>query len=68
MDSKQAERAALLFELYPDIKKVYNLTQELCSIYENTKDKIIAFAKLAKWHEKLNQSGFKSFNTIYRPL
>ncbi|WP_208685137.1 transposase [Flavobacterium sp. SLB02] len=61
--SKQTERAALLFELYPDSKR-YSLTQELRSIFENKKDKIIGFAKLAKWHEKVNQSGFKSFDTI----
>ncbi|MDX6184055.1 transposase, partial [Flavobacterium sp. Fl-33] len=64
----QAERAVLLFELYPDIQKGYNLTQELRGIFENTKDKIIGFAKLAKWHEKVNQSGFKSFGTISRTI
>ncbi|WP_317190942.1 transposase [Flavobacterium sp. ALJ2] len=64
----QTERATLLFELYPDIQKGYNLTQELRSIFENTKDKIIGFAKLAKWHEKVNQSGFKSFGTISRTI
>nr|WP_243694656.1 transposase [Flavobacterium psychrotolerans] len=64
----QIERAALLFELYPDIQKAYNLTQELRGIFENTTDKIIGFAKLAKWHEKVNQSGFKSFNTISRTI
>ncbi|MNR08114.1 Transposase [compost metagenome] len=64
----QSQRAALLFELYPDIQKGYSLTQELRGIFENTKDKIIGFAKLAKWHEKVNQSGFKSFNTISRTI
>jgi transposase len=64
----QTERAGLLFELYPDIQKGYNLTQELRGIFENTKDKIIGFAKLAKWHEKVSQSGFKSFNTISRTI
>jgi transposase len=64
----QIERAVLLFELYPDIQKGYSLTQELRGIFENTTDKIIGFAKLAKWHEKVNQSGFKSFNTISRTI
>jgi transposase len=64
----QAERARLLFELYPDIQKGYNLTQELRGIFETTKDKIIGFAKLAKWHEKVDQSGFKSFGTISRTI
>ncbi|WP_417943180.1 ISL3 family transposase [Flavobacterium sp. RS13.1] len=62
------ERAALLFELYPDIQKGYNLTQELRGIFENTTDKIIGFAKLARWHEKVDQSGFKSFGTISRTI
>ena len=64
----QIERADLLFELYPEIQKAYNLTQELRNIFEKTTDKIIGFAKLAKWHEKVNQSGFKSFNTISRTI
>jgi transposase len=64
----QIERANLLFELYPDIHKAYNLTQDLRTIFEKTTDKIIGFAKLAKWHEKVNQSGFKSFNTISRTI
>lgn len=64
----QIERAAILFELYPDIQKGYNLTQDLRNIFEKTTDKIIAFARLAKWHEKVSQSGFKSFNTISRTI
>ena len=64
----QMERATLLFELYPDIQKGYNLTQELRSIFENTTDKVIGLAKLAKWHEKVNQSRFKSFGTISRTI
>jgi transposase len=64
----QIERANLLFELYPDIQKAYDLTQDLRNIFEKTTDKIIGFAKLAKWHEKVNQSGFKSFNTISRTI
>lgn len=57
-----------MFELYPDIQKAYNLTQDLRNIFEKTSNKIIGFARLAKWHEKVNQSGFKSFNTISRTI
>ena len=35
----QIERANLLFELYPDIQKAYNLTQELRNVFEKTTDK-----------------------------
>jgi transposase len=66
--TSQTERANLLFELYPDIQKAYSLTQDLRNIFENTTDKIIGLTRLAKWHEKVNQSGFKSFNTISRTI
>lgn len=64
----QIQRAHLLFELYPEIQKTYDLAQGLRNIFENTTDIIIGFARLAKWHEKVNQSGFKSFNTISRTI
>ena len=64
----QIERATLLFELYPEIEKAYNLAQELRNIFEKTTDKIIGLSRLAKWHEKVSQSGFKSFNTISRSI
>jgi transposase len=64
----QIERTSILFELYPDIEKAYNLAHELRNIFEKTTDKIIGLSRLAKWHEEVNQSGFKSFNTIYRSI
>ena len=54
--------------MYPDIEKAYNLEQDLRNIFEKTTDKIIGLSRLAKWHEKVNQSGFKSFNTISRSI
>nr|WP_317133045.1 transposase [Flavobacterium ustbae] len=64
----QAERAQILFGLYPNIQTAYNLTQDLRTVFEKTSNKIIAFARLAKWHEKVNQVGFKSFNAISRTI
>lgn len=64
----QLQRAQLLFELFHDIKKAYNITQGLRNIFENTTDKIIGVARLVKWDEKVNQSAFKSFNTISRTI
>lgn len=64
----QKDRAALLFKLYPDIKKAYGLAQDLRNLFKKTTDKIIGLSRLAKWHEKVNQSGFKSFNTISRSI
>jgi L-ribulose-5-phosphate 3-epimerase UlaE len=39
----QIERAALLFELYPDIEKAYDLAQDLRNIFEKTTDKLLDF-------------------------
>ena len=64
----QISRAELLFDLYPDIQKAYDLAQDLRNIFEKTTDKIIGISRLAKWHEKVSQSGFKSFNTISRSI
>jgi transposase len=65
---QQADRATLLFERFPDIKKAYDLTQSLSSIYNTTTEKIYAYTRLAKWHEKVEQAGFKAFNTISKTI
>jgi transposase len=61
---KQKNRAKILFEKYPDIKKVYGLTQSLRQIFSKTKLKKVAFTKLAQWYNKVELSGFKRFNAI----
>lgn len=65
---EQQHRAKILFARYPDIAKAYDLTQKLSWIFNHTKDKIYAFTRLAKWHEKVEQAGFKSFNTLSRTI
>lgn len=64
----QKQRVEILFEKYPDIKSAYELTRALSDIYTHTKIKIYAFTRLAKWHEMVDKSGFKSFNTISRTI
>ena len=64
----QKQRAELLFKLYPDIKKAYELSQKLSWIYENTKDKTYALTRLAQWYEQVRKAGYKSFNTIARTI
>lgn len=65
---EQQERAQLLFEKYPALRKAYDLAQKLSWIFSNTNDKLYAFARLAKWNEQVEQAGFKSFNTISRTI
>lgn len=61
---KQKQRAKVLFELYPDIKKAYSLTHSLRMIFTHNKEKGIALTKMARWFNDVTDSGFKSFNTI----
>lgn len=64
----QKERAKLLFQKYPDLKTAHGLSMGLSQLFENTKDKVFGLANLARWHEKVRQTGFKSFNTIARSI
>jgi len=64
----QTQRAEILFQIYPDLKKAYDLSQNLSWIFENTKDKTVGLSRLARWYEKVRQSGFKSFNSIARTM
>jgi transposase len=68
MAKSQSKRAEILFQHYPDLKKAYELSQNLSWIFQNTKDKTIELSMLAKWYEKVRQSGFKSFNSIARTM
>lgn len=62
--TKQKKRAKLLFELYPDIKQAYWLVHGLRMIFTNTKNKGVAYTKMAKWFNDVTESEIKSFNTI----
>lgn len=62
--NSQKVRAQILFAQYPDIQKAYSLTHQLRMIFNLTKDKGVAYTKLAHWYNDVTDSGFKSFNTI----
>lgn len=49
----QNQRAEILFQCYPDLKKAYGLSQNLSWIFENTKGKTVALSRLARWYEKV---------------
>ena len=60
----QRQRAMMLFELYPDLKKAYWLSQDLRTIFNRKSTKDSARLNLARWYNRVADSGFKSFNTI----
>lgn len=64
----QINRAEILFRLYPHLEQAYNLAQKLGHIYQTVKDKGVAFTKLARWYNDVEETGFKSFNTVSRTI
>lgn len=60
----QKTRAKILFAQYPDIYKAFGLPHSLRLIFSLTKDKGVAYTKLAKWYNDITDSGFDAFNTI----
>ena len=60
----QKERAIVLFENFPEIKQAYDLASDLRRIYSKTKDKAVAYTKLAQWYRKVEELGDKRFRTV----
>jgi len=59
----QATRAGIMFQEYPDIKLAYELAQKLSYIYENSDSRLVGLARMARWFNEIEQSGFKVFKT-----
>lgn len=64
----QKQRVELLFQRFPDLKIAHELTMNLSHIFSFTTDKIWGLTRLAKWHEKVRQTGFKAFNTVAKSI
>lgn len=66
--NSQKERAEILFEKYPELKKAYDLSIYFRGIFKNAKDPIDAKQKLEKWFEKISKSNLETLisagNTI----
>ncbi|MCG8883922.1 transposase [Tenacibaculum finnmarkense] len=58
--NNQKERAVILFNLYPEIKKAYDLSQGLKSVFETRTGKDVARTKLALWYNKVEDENLKS--------
>ena len=61
---RQKQRAAILFEEYPDIKSAYGLCHSLRMIFAKNTIKDAARLSMARWYNKVEEAGFHSFNVI----
>ena len=64
----QKQRAEILFEQYHDIREAYSLAHSLGIIFSKNTIKYAARLSLARWYNKVGESGFKSFNVIAATL
>ncbi len=64
----QKQRAQILFAEYPDLKNAFEIVHELRSLYNSSRSKNTAYTKLAHWYLKVEQSGFKAFQTIVNTI
>ena len=60
----QKQRAAILFEEYPDIKTAYGLCHSLRMIFSKNTIKDAARQSMARWYNKVEEAGLHSFNVI----
>jgi len=61
----QRRRIVLMFTMYPDLKEAYWISQHLRAIfYDWNSTAGTARLNLARWYNRVTDSGFKSFNTI----
>lgn len=61
---RQKQRAAILFEEYPDIKTAYGLCHSLRMIFAKNTIKDAARLSMARLYNKVEEAGFHSFNVI----
>ena len=54
------ENNNLTFNQY--VKEAYLLTHNLRLIFTQTKDKGVAYTKLARWYKSVEEAGFQSFH------
>lgn len=62
----QQKRADLLFDLYPEIKQAYNLTNSLRAIYNQKAPKEVAMTKLAQWFNLVEKTDLKQFQVVVK--
>ena len=64
----QKERADLLFPMYPELLKAYELAIRLGNIFTICKSKRVAFKSLAIWYNDVEDAGIAAFKTVARSV
>lgn len=60
----QRERANILFEVHPELERVYDLSMQLTQIYNYHYQKNVARTKLAQWYNEVEKLDYGCFSTV----
>jgi len=53
---------ALLFECAPDLKRTYELREQLTAIFDTAQSKASAIAAIKRWIKRVRESGLRCFD------
>ena len=68
LDKEEHERLALLFECAPDLKRAYDLRENLTGIFETSHSKESGTAAIKRWMKSVSESGLRCFDSFLTTL
>lgn len=68
LDPEQREAVALLLECASDLRKAYELREELSAIFDAEQSKKSATTAITNWKDKVKRSGLKCFDPFLTTL
>jgi transposase len=68
LDKEERERLALLFECAPDLKRAYDLRENLTDIFETDHSKESGTAAIKRWMKSVSKSGLRCFDSFMTTL
>lgn len=63
-NTQQQARAGILFQMFPDLEKAYNLYLNLVDIFNKKTGPGVARLNLAKWYNDVENFGYEGFNKV----
>jgi transposase len=68
LNKQESEQLALLFECAPDLKRAYDLREELTGIFETDHSKKSGTAAIKSWMKSVSNSGLRCFDSFLTTL
>jgi len=68
LDQEERRQLALLFECAPDLKRAYDLREQLTAIFETDHSKESGTAAIKRWMKSISRSGLTCFDSFLTTL